>query len=394
MTSRLLTALLALSLAAPAWAQVTITDGKGSKVEIPSGTTITVPDAVFTVPPVTPPVEPPVEPPVQPPVSDWSAETPFASNTYWRQPIPANAVYRGPNDPRTRSLKLAPVAYPNYFRFTQWVNYGKATDKKVRVRVNSGYITGNFSAGKEAWVDIYMPANARRDPGVNGGADDSTWRCHRNSDGHAIFIDPDGQHAHEFWQFCNDQPNGTGQFHAVSYAKTFLGGQGWNYTALAANNLGGAVQVAGWGSTRAYGGSSLGGLIRKDEVLKGSIKHKLALLLPANVLYWNGNEAQSIVKPPATRPDLAGGTGANQTIKHGQLFGIPKSIDVTKQGFSAAGLALALALQTYGASVVDVTGGSTYQVDGIGANADGAALNSAAADRAKIWTMLEAVDIP
>ncbi len=107
-----------------------------------------------------------------------------------------------------------------------------------------------------------------------------------------------------------------------------------------------------WSGTRAYGGSSLGGLIRLWELEAGNIPHALAVGIPASSLkngwVW-----------PATLEDGGGDNGYSGQVPMGTLAAIPPSVDVESLSYSSShGPTVARALQLYGAYVVDTAGSS------------------------------------
>jgi hypothetical protein len=123
-----------------------------------------------------------------------------------------------------------------------------------------------------------------------------------------------------------------------------------NAGALARNDLvnsDGFTSLQGAG-IRASHASALGGLIRTWELQAGSIRHALAVALP-----------QTRMEPIAVAP--AKGIDGNHggyagPIPMGQRFAIPQNVSISSLGLTtAAGQAIATALQTYGAYVVDTT---------------------------------------
>lgn len=331
------------------------------------------------------------------PAPGWSIDEPFAAGSYWKTPIPANARYSAPDDPRNRSLQSLPDKLaPNTERFTQWVYAARASDPEVTIEVDARFVAPEESEknARPGKVTIRLPAAAVPDPGSNSKFVVDGWSCDKDRDGHLTVIDPDGRTAHEFWQACRPRP---GVYQATSYARVDLDGDGINisgdYTARTTGQWHNPkVRTHGWGATRAYGGSSLGGLIRAGEVRRG-IRHKVMLSLPARVLLHDAKDWPRGYKWPASRPDTAGGTGPNQTIRHGELFAIPRSVDVERMGLKTdAGLALARALQTYGGVVLDQSGVPNINVEGAAAREDGRAFREAGADLALIHRNLVAVD--
>ncbi len=299
-------------------------------------------------------------PPAPAPVATAHANRPFAADSPWNQPIPANATYRA-SDPRTSSLRSAGTFGVNSSQWTIWVWQAKASDPLVTVDVSVRHLTssGNANAGK---VTIRMPANAHADPEL---------------DSHMTILDPDGKHAHEFWY----AKKSGGSFTAVSYAKIPLDGSGVNVSGYASHNS--DYLTYGWGATRAYGGSQLGGLIRKGEVTQGSIEHAIAVAIPAR--YLGGRAVW-----PATSDDQSSDYAG--VIPMGTRFAIPPSVNVESLGLSPAHLRLARALQKYGLIVVDKSGSPCMYAEGLEAQADGNALNANRSQVALLQSLLTVVE--
>jgi len=122
--------------------------------------------------------------------------------------------------------------------------------------------------------------------------------------------------------------------------------------------------------TRAYGGSSLGGLIRRGE-LTGGIRHALAVGTdPTNLnshapdgrtFIWpacaSDYEFPQSLWPPNTKPyeDWYGKQG---NLFVGTLLAIPPEVDVATLGFGDSGpmYEIARAFQDYGGYIVDMAG--------------------------------------
>jgi hypothetical protein len=141
----------------------------------------------------------------------------------------------------------------------------------------------------------------------------------------------------------------------------------WDAYVAIINDLRGAGVYSTWHGTRAYGGSSMGGLIRKGELTNG-IPHALAIATGNMALNRN---------VPATHPAYLGSgkafvwpassadTGAMYSdignLHMGTLLAIPPSVDITKLGITdRRTLNLARALQDYGAYIVDTGGGDWF----------------------------------
>ncbi|HEV7258712.1 MAG TPA: hypothetical protein VGN82_13110 [Bosea sp. (in: a-proteobacteria)] len=198
-------------------------------------------------------------------------------------------------------------------------------------------------------VNIRMPAAA------NGAA---------GTDGELIVID--GDVAYNFWQFKRTSST-TGT--AVSFgAENVVTGDGW----------GSKSPFLGAGIT-AVGASQLGGLIVKDEMNDGDIDHALQLAVDRN-----------LVKAGAVGQALSSdGSSASGIVQEGQLLAIPPGTPMPS-GLSAAGQQVFKAMQTYGAYVVDVAGGTTNVR--AQANAfDSATIAALAKDMHQITPLLHAV---
>jgi hypothetical protein len=324
------------------------------------------------------------DPPVEPIVN--FAEHPFSSESPWNAPIPQSATYASNNDPRTTEIRGAGGIHVNTDRWTMWVWQAKTTDPLVAINVstrNLGY-NQNDPRPREGTVEIRLPANAHPDPATYTGLD--VWGDTDERDAHMTVIDPDGKHAHEFWLVKKNAQ--TGDIRAVSYARVPLEGLGVNISGpitqqLTGNYYNPAFLSYGWAATRAYGGSNMGGLIRRGEVTEGPINHAIAIALPPTCL-----KSGSVW--PATSddqsPDYSG------EIPMGTRFAIPRTVNLETLGLSAAHLRLGRALQEYGAIVVDKAGGFVMYSEGSEAQADGNALNSRKTDMTKLQERLTAVE--
>lgn len=156
------------------------------------------------------------------------------------------------------------------------------------------------------------------------------------SDAHLHVVDPDGRTLHETWIFSG--PNASGDCTAAGYARTDLFGSG--ISPVDGLNVG----------LRAYGGSSIGGLIRTWEIQSGQIRHALAVALLDDVQLKQGWVW------PATQEDT-GNSDYGGNIPMGSLVAIPASVDLSTLGLSPSGLVLARAFQDFGAYIVDTSDG-------------------------------------
>lgn len=107
---------------------------------------------------------------------------------------------------------------------------------------------------------------------------------------------------------------------------------------------------------RAMNASGMGGILRAWEVEALSIKHALTYTFNWDRLYHveGALPGQGGIWP-STRDDYWGFRDYHGTVAIGQMLAIPPSVDITTLGLSPAGLALARALQDYGAYADDST---------------------------------------
>jgi hypothetical protein len=155
------------------------------------------------------------------------------------------------------------------------------------------------------------------------------------SDAHLHIIDPGGRYADEMWRA---RRRADGGWDAEGYTRTDLLGPG-----------------VGQGGERAYGGSALGGLIRQGE-LQAGIRHALAFALPRSHL------RRGPVWPASSEDNGAQGTYRGQ-VPMGQRVAIPKQVDLRALGLQPATLAVARALQDFGAYLVDAADNFTLYAE-------------------------------
>lgn len=289
------------------------------------------------------------------------ASRPFAADSPWNAPIPVTATYRA-NDPRTTAIRSTGAFGTNTRQWTIWVWKAEASDPSVTIDVSVRNLSGAGGDANAGTVQLALPPGAHPDPA---------------NDSHMVVVDPDRRHAHEFWYA---KKSGTG-YTAVSYAKVPLDGSGVDISGYASHNS--EYLTYGWGATRAYGGSSLGGLIRKGELTGGPIEHAIAVAIPAR--YLGGRAVW-----PATSDDQSSDYAGN--IPMGTRFAIPPEVKVESLGLSPAHERLARALQRYGAIVVDKSGAPCMYAEGSEAQAEGDALNASMSQMATIHGLLTVVD--
>lgn len=107
--------------------------------------------------------------------------------------------------------------------------------------------------------------------------------------------------------------------------------------------------------SRAYGGSSLGGIVRKGELIAG-IRHALGISVQASTLNANAPGGKPYVWPACyAPPGWETKYGQEGNLHLGSLLAIPPTVDLKKIGVGSSGPAfeIARALQDYGAYVID-----------------------------------------
>ena len=267
---------------------------------------------------------------------------PFAANSPWNTPIGSGAAFESPTGPMTSQLRAPSirskdggttsnvVTWVNVDTYSHPVYYATAGDPRVLV---------DQPWGADEWVHI--PANATPAKG---------------SDRHLHVVQPDGRTIVEMW--------------AVNKTAT-----GWTAGRIEVVDLHGNGLGPDNG-TRAYGGSAIGGLIRRWEVdptdpnyTDGVIRHALAVALPSGMLKYtggpsgydaNGNGTARGYVWPATEQDYDSPGSYYGAIPMGSLVAIPKSVNLDALGLSPQTRAIARALQDYGGYVTDRSGGNTF----------------------------------
>jgi hypothetical protein len=135
------------------------------------------------------------------------------------------------------------------------------------------------------------------------------------------------------------------------------------------NNLTDQGVYPSYHGARAYGGSAIAGLIRKDELAAGVIPHALAVAVDPSSLNRNAPGGNTFVWPANSSDGGNGsGYGSDGNLYMGSLLTIPRSVNVDALGLSAQARAVAHALQDYGAYIVDRGGGNVIYYAEPGSN--------------------------
>jgi hypothetical protein len=235
------------------------------------------------------------------PTSRDAAAWPFAASSPWNMPIGSAAQFSAPADPQTQSLLSSRAG----INAAIWSNpvYVASFGDPVR------YLGFGASA-----VAIHVPDGATP-AGPPGG------------DNQLDVVDPTRHVVDESWK--------------TSRVFAFNLGSGFHVRVdLRGDGLTGAT---------AAGMSSTGGLIRTWELQSHDIRHALSLAVPAYAM------ALGPVWPARSQDSWAPGQYVG-ALHMGSLVAIPPSVNVAALGLSAEGLAIARALQNYGAYVVNTAG--------------------------------------
>jgi hypothetical protein len=224
---------------------------------------------------------------------------PFSADSPWNTPVGRGARFAPAADPRTSDLRDATAAI-NAATWSIPVYRADDGDPVQAVRTPAG--TRRFRIPSEA-----APA------------------APPDGDRHLAVIDPAARWVDECW---------------IAQHR----GQQWDCRYHVRNDLRGPGVLAG--GTRAYGGSSIGGLIREWELEEGAVRHALAFAVPRR------NLAHGPVWPATSEDADAIYEGH---LRMGTLVAIPPNVDLDALGLSDDGLVIARALQSYGAYLVDAS---------------------------------------
>ena len=261
------------------------------------------------------------------------SKLPFSVDSPWNLPIATSAAYEGYDAPQSHNLNNPKhISSINVSYYTMPVYYASADDPLVEVHcvdIFDGTDYGRFT--------VRMPPGAKPCPG---------------SDADLNVIDPDGVHCHELWfaKKIDATHWKCGQYHKVD---------------LTASGLGTGRTLALRNGPRAYGGSSMGGLIRQYDVDQGVIRHGLALALENNQLFARvvNKSCVGFVWPACDQDNNAcsSSTPYGGLNPIGTLAAIPPGVTPQSIGISSpAGLMLFHAAQDYGVYVVDRAGADCF----------------------------------
>lgn len=278
---------------------------------------------------------------------------PFADTSPWRLAIATGATFAAAGDPRNLDIADVDVngqAWVNYGTYSHPITYASAGDPLATVTDTVHTSPAGIPPGG-SWQER-IPTNARIASG---------------SDAHMHVITPDRLKVQEHFAVARQSSTAytTTRRHEVSLTGMGIGPQN---------------------GTRAYGGSALGGLIRRSDIdpahpsYTGAIRHPLAISLRSDQLYYNGvsepdegfgsmygSDGYGLKRGyvwPATEQDYGSETGYTGAIPMGSYFAIPPGVTLASLGLaSAQALMVAKAAQDYGVYVTDRAGATCFYME-------------------------------
>ncbi|MFH6784302.1 MULTISPECIES: hypothetical protein [Methylobacterium] len=256
------------------------------------------------------------------------AAQPFASTSIWNTPLGRGAEFQSGTDAETALLRNQNAGGPA--GAFAWIGghafgiYRQGPDDPVRPWTYRG------RPPTVPWPHGGSPGGGRfsmrTPPGIafmGGGGD-----------GHAVLVDEEGRYAYEMWRAAADPGGQTYSAHYI--IRTDLRGSGI------------AARTGTSEGVRAFGGSLIGGLVRRAELDRGEIRHAIAMAASTsqaspNRIVW-----------PASTTDNDGRNGHTGVIPMGALFAIPPQVDLDRLGLKTReGRALARAFQEFGGYITD-----------------------------------------
>jgi len=252
----------------------------------------------------------------------------FSSTSFWnRRLAPDEAL-----DPNSASLVEALSAEAQRERAAKigpWIGSGSGSTPvyrvpadQPRVRVHLTKLTSpGARALRRAFRSVPIPDDAKPAPG---------------QDGHLTVWQPSTD---RLWEFFHARREG-GEWHAD-----------WGGAIRRVSRSAGYYTARAWpGATPAWGATAsslpiIGGTVLLDELRRGTIKHALAINLPAprsGVFSW-----------PAQRTD---GTGPRSALPEGARLRLDPTVNVDDLSLTKLGRMIARAAQRYGMVVRDQTG--------------------------------------
>jgi hypothetical protein len=265
----------------------------------------------------------------------------FAPDSFWNTPIgPCPAI--DPDSGKWIDLLVRNEPVPNF-----WINTNAYTipvhevdEATPRRLVRSGtnpYAPKASCHGATFENPVPIPDSAAPDAGADGSAD-----------GHAAFID---YARGKVWDMLVARKHKDGSWEAQSAMTYSLDGSGaFDHSDFPVKD-GESIHLYGPG--RAAGVPIIAGLIMRAEVEAGRIEHKLAF-----ATWWN--EERKYVYPATWTDGFTPGGPLE-----GGVIQLDPTLDLAPFNLSPGGLAVARALQQYGAVNVDIAAGTVLYAEGL-----------------------------
>jgi hypothetical protein len=268
---------------------------------------------------------------------------PFLSRSEWNTPLGSGARFAPADDPTTVDILAGGTA----------IHAGEWSHPLYLAHPDDPFVTV-FDQENERSFRVRVPPGAKPDP---------------MSDGHMYVVDPAKRSVLEM---IGVKRAANGDITSVRAFQVSLYGTGMHMT------------DGKYPGIRAMDASGMGGLIRAWELQAHRIPHAVTFLLPP----WRLKHGPVW---PSAREDYWGFRDYKGNVPIGALIAIPPAVDVTKLGLTPSGLALARALQDYGAYCDDSSGSQGIIISAEGATEGMAELRDMRADFPKIRAYLRVV---
>ena len=252
---------------------------------------------------------------------------PFASTSIWNTPLGRGATFQPGDGPETALLRNQNAGGPA--GAYAWIG---------------GHAFGIYRQGpndpERSWTYRGRPPTVPWPHGGSPGGGRFTLRTPRaldilrGTDREAVLVDAEGRFAYEIWLGAVDPARKLYSAHVV--VRTDLRGSGISATPGATEGV------------RAFGGSLIGGLVRRAELERGEIRHAIAMAASTS------QASPTRIVWPASSTDGGGHNAHTGVIPMGALFAIPPQVDLDRLGLTTPeGRALARAFQDFGGYITD-----------------------------------------
>ncbi|MCF4124801.1 hypothetical protein [Methylobacterium sp. SyP6R] len=252
---------------------------------------------------------------------------PFASTSIWNTPLGRGATFQPGAGPETALLRNQNAGGPA--GAYAWIG---------------GHAFGIYRQGptdpERSWTYRGRPPTLPWPHGGSPGGGRFTLRTPPGiaflggTDRHAVLVDAEGRYAYEIWLGAFDPARNL--YSAQYLVRTDLRGSGISATPGAQEGV------------RAFGGSLIGGLVRRAELERGEIRHAIAMAASTS------QASPTRIVWPASSTDGGGHNGHTGVIPMGALFAIPPQVDLGRLGLTTPeGRALARAFQEFGGYITD-----------------------------------------